>query len=126
MEHAEPSEHNLESHEDLVLHFIGNEEEFYEDQDNAVLEINKESNNKNNKVGRKKLSGGLVEETFFTLTHALSTFSDEITYLLTGKGFNYVLTRKDNNDTIDHRFSLNRHLGGHHLLLDVSAFSHKE
>ena len=37
-----------------------------------------------------------------------------------------MLTGKSNNDPSGHHFSLNRHLGGHHLALDVSTFANNE
>ena len=63
---------------------------------------------KNNKTGKKTLLGGLAEETLFALAHALRYFSDQITCLLTNKGFNYDLTGQSKNVPIEHLFSLNR------------------
>ena len=69
---------------------------------------------------------GPSEETFFTFAHTLRAFSDEIEHLLSSKKCTCVLTGKNNNDPIEHRFSLNRNLSGHHLALDVSTFSNNE
>ena len=71
----------------------------------------------------KKFYGGPSEETAFALAHDLNTFSDQIAHSLTAKGFECVLAGKIKNDPTESRFSLNTHLGGHHLALDVSIFA---
>ena len=101
---------------------MDNEEEIYEDQDNAELEI---TNSNNIKAGRKKLFGGLVGNFIFTRSY-FKRFSDKTTCLLTDKGFKHVLTGESDNDPIEYHFSLNRCLGGHHLALDISTFAHNE
>ena len=71
MKHVVHSECNLELREDSILRLWTMKKEIYEDQYSAALEIN---NNNNNKAGTKALSGGLLEEIFFSLSHALKTF----------------------------------------------------
>ena len=123
MEHATTSERNLETYEDSILHFMGIEEIIYEDQDHGKLDIN---NNNNDNTGGKSLFSGLAEENLFSISHTLNYFSDQITCLLTDKGFKHAISGKSNNDPIEHLFSLNRCLGGHHLALELSTFAQEE
>ena len=76
--------------------------------------------------GKKSLFGGPSDGVFFTLSHTLNAYADQIENLLTTKGFKYVLTRRKNNKPIENRFSVIRHLGGNHLALDVSIFACNE
>ena len=78
------------------------------------------------KVWQKSLFGGPLEETFFSMSHILNDFSDQIEHSLAAKGFKQVLSGRMNNDTTEHLFSVNRHLCGNHLSLDVSAFAYNE
>ena len=75
------------------------------------------------KVWQKSLFGGPLEETFFSMSHILNDFSDQIEHSLTAKEFKCDLTRRIHNDIIEHRFSVNRHLGSNDLSLYVSAFA---
>ena len=90
---------------------MDDEEPTHGDYDENKKENNSELNNNKNKKGRKPLHGGPSEETFFSFAHALRAFADEIEHLLSTKNFTCVLTGKINNDSKDHRFSLNRCLG---------------
>ena len=63
---------------------------------------------------------------FFTLSHTLNDFSDQIDHSLAAKGFKQVLSIRMNNDPTEHLFSVNIHLCGNHLALDVSVFAHNE
>ena len=73
--------------------------------------------------GEKGLFVGRSEDDFFTLSNTLNAFVDQIEHSLTAKEFKCDLTRRIHNDIIEHRFSVNRHICGNHLDLDVSAFS---
>ena len=126
VETTEPSEINLESCDDSMVHFMDNEDNTCNNYEDDNAENNKEYNNKKNKAGRKASYGGSLEETFFAFAHASRAFSDEIVCLLNRNTFACVLTWRNNNDAIYHRFSLNRYLAGHHLALDVITFAHNE
>ena len=99
-EHGVASECIFESCDDSTSHFVEDEERTHGDYD--------ENKNENN------------------FARTLRSFEDEVEYLLSTKKCAHVLTGKINNWPIEHRFSLNRNAGGHHLASDVSKFSNNE
>ena len=125
IEPTEPSGNILKPYDDSMVHLTDNEDSMHDDYDDKT-ENNKEFNNKKNKTGRKVLFGGPSEEIFLAFAHALRAFSDKIVCLLNHKNVSCVLTGRNNNDPIEHCFSLNRYLAWHHLDLDVSTFAHNE
>ena len=56
----------------------------------------------------------------------MRSFPDCIVELLETQKFKHVLPGRINNDPIEMRFSLNRHLSGNDLALDVASFCHNE
>ena len=66
---------------------------------------------KNEKIRLKKLFGGPSEDAFFTLSHILSTFVDQLDHLLTAKGFEHVLIGRIQKEPIENVASVSRHLG---------------
>ena len=102
-------------------------------EDDDVISFFMDENEKNEEKeeyqqtqGRKALIGGLSEETFFSLSHTMRLFPDCIVELLETHKFKHVLPGRINNDPIEMRFSLNRHLSGNDLALDVASFCHNE
>ena len=88
------------AHDESMHQSIESEEDFNEFK-NSLNENKNNDNNCINKKGRKSLFGGPSEETIMALSHALNAFCDLIIYLLTVKGFKYVIGGKINNDPIE-------------------------
>ena len=93
-----------------MSHFIENEEQLSNDQEN-VKYLDSTSVNSNAKKSRKKaLFGAPSWDTLFTLSHDLIDFSVSMSYLVNRKGFYHVLIGRGNNDPLKHRFSAKTHL----------------
>ena len=75
-----------ESHDDSIILFIENEELRNESDNDIKIDVDKDNVNiVNNKSGRKALFGGSLEETFFSLAHALHGYKDCIICMLNEK-----------------------------------------
>ena len=95
---------------------------FLDDDEESNIEEKDNETDASNASDGISLIGGLNEETLFTSSHTLNYFSSYVVCLPTE---NFVLTEKSNDDPIEHRFSLNRSLSGHHLALHVENFTQK-
>ena len=112
--------------DESISYFTGSEEQILNDSENKNESIDNAIECSTKKADRKSLFGSPSEDTLFTLLPALNSFADQITHLLPANKFDYVLDGKINNDPINNRFIINRHLGGNRLALDMSTFSHNE
>ena len=77
-DHAGTFECELEACEDSIRHFMENEDCTHNDCNECNDENVEKNNNNNNKAGRKVFCGGPSEEKFFSFTHTLRDFSDQI------------------------------------------------
>ena len=73
--------------DDSIVNFMNENE----DANDPNLDYNDSSECEHSKQGRKRLIGGPVEETFFTLAHSLRCFSDLTMRVLVKKKFKFFL-----------------------------------
>ena len=111
-----------ESHEDSMSRFMDNEEHLDNDEENENYLDSKAINSNAKKYKKKFLFGAPSENDLLTLLHASNDFSCNASCLVNEKGFKCLLTGRENNYPLDHRFSVSRCLRWHHLALDAPTF----
>ena len=75
-----------------------------------------------NDAGKKYLIGGLSQDFFYSLAHALRFCVDCMKNMLAVKKFKHVLPGDAANDPIEKRICINRCLAGGNVTLDVASF----
>ena len=93
------------------IRLMGNEEHLDNDQEILNYLDSKAINSNKNKSRKKVLFGAHSDDTLFTLSRALNAFSDRTSYLVNEKVFKNVLTGREHNDPLEHRFSARICLG---------------